>query len=198
MTSGAGPERRLRAAMARVGEPCAPGPAPRKVPRTHPLDAQIRAVAAEVRSLVERARAASREYLVSIGRCGGADLAISYNTSARTALDARGEMGGFPLVGLGSERAVYRLPRGEVVKVGTDEGGDAQCRKEAARWRHAPEDVATILCPVLAAGEGWVVMPFAGPARVSTLDGADRVTWDVRWENLGTHCGRVVLVDYGV
>jgi len=193
-----GSEGRLRDAMARVGEPCAPGPKPRKVPRTHPLAREIRAVASEVRALVTRARAASREYLVSIGRGGGADLAISYNASARTALDARGEMGGFPLVGLGSERAVYRLPHGEVVKVGTDEGGDAQCRKEAARWRNAPEAVAMLLCPVLAAGEGWVVMPFAGPAWVSTLAGADRVTWDVRQENLGSHCGRVVLVDYGV
>lgn len=105
--------------------------------------------------------------------------------------------------GVGSDRIVYLLPGNrEVVKLTF--GRKRQSRHEVEFWQNAPDEDLSLLCPVVAAGEGWIVMPAAKTWDEGdpTPDGRDvrsfdRISFDADDSNcmiLGRH---LVLVDYG-
>jgi len=113
------------------------------------------------------------------------------------------EVAGMRPRGLGSDRIVYALPGGrEVVKITF--GRKRQSRHEVEFWRHAADEDLSFLCPVVAAGDGWVVMPAATTwdEGDDTPDGRgvasfDHISFDADDSNCMLLGGHLVLVDYG-
>jgi len=171
------PPPRLRATGPRIA--CDPGEGPRFVPRRHPrMETILRAV-----------RAVRSDWRA--GRWTGGEVAAL----------------GLRAMGHGGQREAFALSRSEVLKVDhlgpDDEGNLHECQVEADRWRRAGRDEALLLCPVLAAGDGWVVMPTAGDYEAGAR--RSEAAWpalhllsgDADELNVGWFCGRLVLIDYG-
>jgi hypothetical protein len=158
---------------------CDPGPAPRLIPRRHPRLETILRAARAVRSDWARRRWSGGE------------------------VDALG----LRAAGHGGQREAFFLSRTEVLKVDhiapDDEDNLHECQVEADRWRLAPRDEALLLCPVLAAGEGWVVMAAAGDYDAGPSPSEPEwpalhlLSGDATELNVGWFCGRLVLLDYG-
>jgi hypothetical protein len=77
-----------------------------------------------------------------------------------TAGDAggRGPALDYPRLGAGKHRVVYDLGDGRVLKVALVPKGIECNSREASLYRKAPPDLKKHLCPVLAAGPGWLAM----------------------------------------
>lgn len=111
---------------------------------------------------------------------------------------------------MGSARVVFRVPAGGVVKVEmwSRDDADSQNAAELSFWKTCSRSDALLLCPILAAGKGWLVMPEITPYADSIEEGEApmeellaapfrHITDDLYAENFGWHCDRLVLLDYG-
>ena len=109
---------------------------------------------------------------------------------------------GLPLVGVGSERAVFAMGDAVIkLAVSTSGGRDAN-QREAALWKQAKgTPLADYLVPVLtsAANGEWLRMASATtPAEPRDLSGAGKKFYDIKPANWGTHDGKAKLLDYSL
>jgi len=132
--------------------------------------------------------------------------------------DDRGPALDYPRLGAGKHRIVYDLGDGRVLKVALVPKGIECNAREESLYRKAPPELRKHLCPVLAAGPGWLVMkkmtrkvPNAQryvrklrrilerseSAGVRISDIFNRRTGNPRRGNIRlSKSGRIVLIDY--
>lgn len=109
--------------------------------------------------------------------------------------------------GYGTQRAVFELSPDEVLKVeyraDDDDENLHENEVETLAWEGASDEQAQYLCPVLAAGDGWIVMRRAedfdpgSPHDEREWEPLERISTDACELNVGRVDGRLVLVDYG-
>ncbi len=197
---------------------CEPGDAPRQVSGTHRKLREIRSLVRWTESTADRARrGAVRDHVL---KNGGPDIDVHPDvdwdgfvrdwsklrdeevSAMESAVRAAAHRDGIPLLAVGSSRAVFRLGDDQVVKVSLSLSSDEQTPREVGTWRTADREMAMRLCPVLATGPGWLVMPLADVERQGEDGLRSRHFADISWDhaeaNLGLLCGRTVLVDYGL
>jgi hypothetical protein len=196
--------------------PCDPGDPPRFIPTRHPRAGQIQQRLRWVqRTIGDAQHSALRAYLIAHG---GPDLDLhpdadwdrfvgdwarlreAQTTAMIEAIRSRAEAEGIELLGVGSARVVFPLGADQALKVSM--GDDEQTPREAQTWKTADRELASLLCPVLAHGRGWLVMARADPNRQGE-DGRGwrdfrAITRDFAEDNRGLYCGRTVLIDYGL
>lgn len=213
---GAFPKGRQRRASNPPARPCDPGDPPRFIPTRHPRAGQIQQRLRWVQRTVGAAQhSALRAYLIAHG---GPDLDLhpdadwdrfvgdwarlreAQTTAMIEAIRSRAEADGIELLGVGSARVVFPLGADQALKVSM--GDDEQTPREAQTWKTADRELASLLCPVLAHGRGWLVMARADPNRQGE-DGRGwrdfrAITRDFAEDNRGLYCGRTVLIDYGL
>ncbi|HZG56837.1 hypothetical protein [Paenibacillus sp.] len=123
----------------------------------------------------------------------------------------------YPMVDSGKHRFVYELGNGAVLKLPKVAKGIGCNEREADLYRRAPKALRKHLCPVIAAGPGWIVMkkletPVPRKRKyekqvmrilelgldfgVRISDIVHRRTGRPRRNNIRLHKGRVVLIDY--
>ncbi|TLS54262.1 hypothetical protein FE782_02650 [Paenibacillus antri] len=125
---------------------------------------------------------------------------------------------GYPLLGAGKHRFVFDIGDGRILKVARVPKGIDCNAQEASLYRRAPSALRKHLCPVTAAGHGWVVMKkmtrpvpsgrvcdrqlkrvreLADRYGIAISDIVDRRTGRPRRNNVRlAKDGRVVLIDY--
>lgn len=243
MTPPTGTDRALEEALRRAagvpsGAPCDPPPAPRRVSRAHAFAAFADVFAERVSDLVEESRARSEEafWRHRLGRESTSmertylladdeddlrhDLEVEVDQDcARDFRRALPDLApGLPYLGLGSTRVVVALSPDEALKVLLDPRKNRQHRAEGDLWRDAPDELAHVLCPVIAEGDAWRVMGRCAPITLNDLGSlfypSERAMREVIFRvlpkaqagllarellphNAGLWCGRVVMVDYG-
>jgi ribosomal protein S18 acetylase RimI-like enzyme len=115
---------------------------------------------------------------------------------------------GLRSIGYGTQREVFELSPDEVLKVEyRPDDSDENLHEnevETLAWERASDEQARYLCPVLAAGDGWIVMRRAedfdpgSPHDEREWEPLERISpTDACELNVGRIDGRLVLVDYG-
>lgn len=109
-------------------------------------------------------------------------------------------------LGLGATREAFDLGDGTVLKVDWNGGGTlGGCNAEAAIWEAADSMTRQFLAPVIASGDGWLVMPKCamnvteaeGEAYDVEAEGFGVIINDLHPMNLGRMAdGTVVCIDY--
>lgn len=162
-------------------------PPGRGVPRAHPEMRAIRTAVEAVRRAEALREGGARDWHGPIERCGVPVLSWG-----------------------GSQRVVFLLPGGDVLKVDLFSeavSGEStyESQSELDSWEFASDEERDLLCPVLAGGDDWVVMARAreadegdGERHPARLELLERVSpTDATDQNLGWYDGRLVLLDYG-
>ncbi|WP_233522545.1 hypothetical protein [Peribacillus glennii] len=116
------------------------------------------------------------------------------------------------MIGHGFNRIVYNLANGYVLKIALSDIGLLSNYREFELFHNSDLNIRQYLCPVLEAGEGWVVMQKIDrkvPMRMRNVRSLSDLTMkflmnrivpvDLRLGNVAfTHDHQMVVIDYGL